>query len=76
MASDMEPIDRVRATKSFDTAIKQLLTSGFNVFVAREKQTIVGGVNGPGNWWVLHIIVARHNDSNIVRSIRKKRKMA
>jgi hypothetical protein len=66
LSGDIEPLDQVRAAKSLDDDIKGLLASGFIVFAAIEKQTLVGGVGGPSDFRALHITVARESDPNIV----------
>lgn len=62
----MEPSERIRAAKSIDEGIKSLRESGFLVFAERERQRIEGGINGPSNFYVLHLSVKRGNDSGVV----------
>lgn len=67
-ASDLEPIEKVRATKSLTDELNELNRCGFLVFAAREKQRLEGGVGAPTDFVVLHVSVVRKNDANIVRS--------
>lgn len=67
-ASDLEPIDKVRATKAIDDEIKQLKSVGFLVFAAIEKQRLEGGVGSSSEFNVLHLSVIRSDDQNIVPS--------
>lgn len=67
IASDLEPIDVVRAKSSINAELKELKNNGFLVFAAREKQRLEGGVGSPSNFFVLHVSVLRENDENIVR---------
>jgi hypothetical protein len=66
VAGDLEPIDKVRAVKALSDSIDLLDQHGFKVFAAKEKQQIRGGVNGPSNFYVLHVGVLRNGDPNIV----------
>lgn len=67
-ASDLEPIEKVRATKSLTDELNELKRCGFLVFAAREKQRLEGGVGAPTDFFILHVSVVRENDANIVRS--------
>lgn len=66
IASDLEPIDRVRAINSLNTELKDLKGHGFLVFAAREKQRLEGGIGLPSDFFALHVSVIRENDANIV----------
>lgn len=66
-ASDLEPIEKVRATKSLTDELNELKRCGFLVFAAREKQRLEGGVGAPTDFVVLHVSIVRKNDVNIVR---------
>ena len=67
-ASDLEPIEKVRATKSLTDELNELKRCGFFVFAAREKQRLEGGVGAPSDFLVLHVSIIRENDTNIIRS--------
>lgn len=67
IASDLEPIDKVRAAKSLADELIELKRRGFLVFAAQEKQRLEGGIGGPSDFIVLHVSVVRENDNNIVR---------
>lgn len=73
-ASGLEPIEKVRATKSLTdelnelNELNELKRSGFLVFAAREKQRLEGGVGAPSDFVVLHVSVVRENDANIIRA--------
>ena len=67
-ASDLEPIEKVRATKSLTDELNELKRCGFLVFAAREKQRLEGGVGAPSDFLVLHVSIIRENDTNIIRS--------
>lgn len=66
MAGDLEPIEKVRATKTIDNEIKELNKRGFLVFAAIENQRIEGGIGGPSTFKVLHVSIIRHTDPSIV----------
>ena len=57
-SEDLEPIERVRATKSLGDELDDLKSKGFLVFAATERQRLEGGVNGPSDFFVLHVAVA------------------
>jgi hypothetical protein len=67
-AGDLEPIEKVRATKSLTDELNELKRCGFLVFAAREKQRLEGGVGAPSDFVVLHVSVIRETDANIIRS--------
>ena len=69
-ANDLEPIEKVRATKSLTDELNELKRCGFLVFAAREKQRLEGGVGVPTDFVVLHVSIVRDNDPNIVRPER------
>ncbi|NTU59108.1 MAG: HNH endonuclease [Chlorobiaceae bacterium] len=62
----LEPIECIRAAKFLNDEIRRLKERGFMVFVAKEKQRIVGGISGPSTWWALHLSVKRDSDTDIV----------
>lgn len=64
---DMEPLDRVRATRTLSDELEDLKRQGFLVFSAKEKQRLEGGLGSPSDFYVLHIEVARESDPKIVR---------
>jgi hypothetical protein len=66
LSGDLEPIDKVRATKSIDDDIKQLNSNGFIVFADIENQRIEGGVSSPSNFKVLHVSIIRKGDPSII----------
>lgn len=66
-ASDIEPIEKVRASSSITAELKELQERGFLVFAARERQRLEGGVGSPSDFFVFHVSVLRENDPNIVR---------
>jgi hypothetical protein len=63
---DLEPIDKVRATKSIDDDIKLLNSNGFTVFADIENQRIEGGVGSPSTFKVLHVSIIRKGDPSII----------
>ena len=67
ISSDLEPIERVRATKSLGDELAELKHRGFLVFAAKEKQRLEGGIGAPSDFFVLHVAVAREGDPNIAR---------
>ncbi|WP_350339187.1 HNH endonuclease [Geomonas sp. Red32] len=66
ICGDLQPIDKVRATKSIDDEIKVLNTIGFVVFAGIEIQRMEGGVGNPSTFKVLHISVIRRTDPSII----------
>ena len=66
ISGDLEPIDKVRATKSIDDDIKQLNSNGFTVFADIENQRLEGGVGSPSNFKVLHVSIIRKGDPSII----------
>lgn len=66
-STDLEPLDRVRASKSLREEVETLREAGFLVFAAKERQMLEGGVGIPSDFFVLHISVVRCDDPNIVR---------
>ncbi|MDP3654377.1 MAG: HNH endonuclease signature motif containing protein [Rhodoferax sp.] len=67
IASDLEPIDKVRAVKSLTDELQELKDQGFLVFAAKERQRLEGGISAPSDFFVLHVSVVRENDAGIVR---------
>ncbi len=70
IAVDLEPIDRVRATKSLNDEMNDLKSKGFLVFAAKEKQRLEGGVGEPSDFFALHVTVARATDPKIFRQAK------
>jgi hypothetical protein len=68
IASDLEPIDKVRAKKAINDELESLRSSGFLVFAANERQRLEGGSLGPSDFFVLHLAVVRADDPNILNS--------
>lgn len=66
IASDLEPIDTVRAVKNLTDELNELKHQGFLVFAGRERQRLEGGVGAPTDFVALHVSVVRKNDANIV----------
>jgi len=66
IAGEMEPIEKVRATKAIDDEIKELNKNGFLVFAAVENQRLEGGVGSPSSFKVLHVSIIRNTDPSIV----------
>ena len=66
ICGDLQPIDKIRATKAIDDEIKVLDNIGFGVFAAIENQRLEGGVGTPSNFRVLHVSVIRKDDPNVV----------
>ncbi len=73
IASDLEPIDQVRAKKSIGDELESLRSSGFLVFAAKERQRLEGGMLGPSDFFVLHLAVVREDDPNILHSEQEAR---
>lgn len=65
VSSDLEAIERIRATQSIHEQIAQLESSGFWVFAAREIQRLEGGRSGPSAWPVVHVAVQRSSSPDI-----------
>lgn len=67
ICGDLQPIDKVRATRSIDNEIKELNSNGFIVFAGVENQRMEGGVASPSTFKVLHISVIRSTDPSVFR---------
>jgi hypothetical protein len=68
IASDLEPIDKVRAKKSLSDELNDLKSKGFLVFAAKEKQRLEGGIGQPSDFYILHLVVSRVNNPDIIRT--------
>ncbi|MBV7469319.1 HNH endonuclease signature motif containing protein [Aeromonas sp. sif0611] len=68
IASELEPIERIRAAKQLDEEIQELSSKGFFVFAATEKQRMEGGINPPSTFLVLHLSIKRCTDPEVVTS--------
>lgn len=68
IACDLEPIDKVRAKKSLSDEQNDLKSKGFLVFAAKEKQRLEGGIGQPSDFYVLHLVVSRVNNPDIIRT--------
>lgn len=66
ICEDLQPIDKVRATKSLDNEIKELNSNGFIVFAGIENQLVEGGVGRPSTFKILHVSVIRSTDASIL----------
>jgi len=66
LANEMEPIQRINASRDLDKEIKVLRTFNIFAFAAIEKQKMVGGIGGESSFPVLHLSVNKANDSNVV----------
>ena len=62
----LEPIERVRAGKALSDEVAELHEHGFQVFGAREKQQMRGGISAPSDFFVFHIAVVREGHERIV----------
>ena len=72
LASDLEPLDQVRAGQSIDEDFKSLAAHGFLVFAAIEKQRLEGGVSPSSTFRVLHVSIARASDASVTWSSGKE----
>lgn len=66
LADGLDPIERIRATKSLDEEIKTLKELGFMVFAAVENQRMEGGIGGSSTFRVLHLSIKRKSDPSVV----------
>jgi hypothetical protein len=66
LAREMEPSQRINASRDLDKEIKALRQFNIFAFAAVEKQKIVGGTGGESSFPVLHLSVNKANDSNVV----------
>ncbi|MBL0616826.1 HNH endonuclease signature motif containing protein [Aeromonas veronii] len=66
IANELEPIERIDASKSLDKEIRALREMNIFVFAAIETQKIIGGIAGEASFPVLHLSVNKGNDSNVV----------
>lgn len=66
LAQEMEPIQKINASRDLDKEIKELRQLNIFTFAAVEKQKIVGGIGGEIPFPVLHLSVSKANDSNVV----------
>lgn len=57
-----EPYERIEAQKSLAQNMSELDHMGLRVYVAREKQQLLGGVGGPSTLDVLHVRIVRRDD--------------
>lgn len=65
IADGLEPINKVRARKDLHDELKALAAKGFLVFVGTESQTVKGGTRAPSKLLILHVKVARSDDTSI-----------
>jgi hypothetical protein len=68
LAQDMEPSQRIDASRDLDKEIKALRQFNIFAFASVEKQKIVGGIGGESSFPVLHLSVNKANDSNVITS--------
>jgi len=66
LAQEMEPIQRINASRDLDKEIKALRQFNIFAFAAVEKQKMVGGIGGESSFLVLHLSVNKANDLNVV----------
>ena len=66
LAEEMEPIQRINASRDLDKEINALRQLNIFAFAAVEKQKMVGGIGGELSFHVLHLSVNKANDSNVV----------
>lgn len=66
LANEMEPIQKINASRELDKEIKALREFNIFAFAAIEKQKMVGGIGGESSFPVLHLSVNKANDSNVV----------
>jgi len=66
LLSDNEVRIRVDAELALNNLLNEMLSKGCAVFGAVEKQHMQGGAQGPSEWLVAHITVARIDDPSIV----------
>lgn len=66
LANEMEPIERINATRELDKEMQALREFDVFAFAAIEKQKVVGGVGGESIFPVLHLSVNKLSDSNVV----------
>ena len=66
LAGGLEPIERMRAGGAISEQMDKILKSGFRVFVARERQELIGGVGAPSSFHMMHVAVVRERDPQIV----------
>jgi hypothetical protein len=64
--SDLEPIEKIRVKKTFSDDLSDLLSKGFVVFGARERQRIEGGLSATSDFPVAQVSIVRKNDPNII----------
>lgn len=64
--SDLEPFQQVRAVKSINDEIQELMQNGFLVFAAVENQILTGGMQANCNVEMLHLSVYRSTNRDIV----------
>ena len=72
ICSDLQPIEKIRASKSIDNEIKELNSLGFLVFADAENQRLEGGISSPSSFKVLHVSVIRSTDPSIVHLAEEK----
>jgi hypothetical protein len=66
IANELEPIERIDASKTLDKEIINLREMSIFVFAAIETQKIIGGIAGDASFPVLHLSVNKGNDSKVV----------
>lgn len=66
LANEMEPNQKINASRELDKEIRALRELNIFAFAAVEKQKIVGGISGESAFPVLHLTVSKASDSNVV----------
>ena len=66
LAQEMEPIEKISASRSLDRELKDLREMNLFAFAAVEIQKIVGGIGEESPFSVLHLTVNKASDSNVV----------
>lgn len=66
LANEMEPNQKINASREIDKEIIVLRELNIFAFAAVEKQLMVGGISGKSSFPVLHLTVSKASDSNVV----------
>lgn len=66
LSQEMEPSQRINASRDIDREMKILRQFNIFAFAAVEKQKIIGGVGGESPFPVLHLSVNKVSDPNVV----------
>jgi hypothetical protein len=66
LAQDMDPIQKINATRDLDAELSALREMDLLAFAAVEIQKMVGGISDESEFPVLHLTVSKANDPNVV----------